>query len=247
LRDVLTHTSGLRFKSPMEQPALDMLPLRYATASHALLPLQWEPGSRYQYSNAGINVAARIVEVVTGMPYEDFVQRRILDPLHMQDTTFWPTDQQTQRIAKSYKPNAGKTDLDETVTDQLTYPLSDRAKRFPMPAGGLFSTAQDMARFCQMILNGGTLDGKRYVSEASVKAMTTKQTPAGIKEGYGLGWSTGPGGYGHGGAFATSMNIDPNRGLIIVWMVQHAGFPGEGGKSRDAFKRAAEAAFDSRK
>ncbi len=107
-----------------------------------------------------------------------------------------------------------------------------------MPAGGLFSTASDVGRFCQMVANGGMFNGKRYLSEAAVKEMTSKQTGDALKETYGLGWSTG-GNIGHGGAFSTNMNIDPKSGLITVWMVQHNGFPGDGGKSSGAFKQAA--------
>lgn len=242
VRNVLSHTSGLRFSSPMETPTLDALTLRDAVRSYAMMPLQWEPDSKYQYSNAGINTAARILEVVSGQKYEDFLQKRLLDPLGMKDTTFWPSEEQAARIAKAYKPNAAKDGLDETTIGQLTYPLTDR-RRQPMPAGGLFSTAFDVARFCQMILNGGELDGKRYVSEAAVKEMTRKQTAETLKEGYGLGWSTGGGGYGHGGALATNMNIDPGRGLITVFLVQHSGFPGDGKNAQGAFRKAAEKIF----
>jgi len=242
LRNILSHTSGLRFSSPMEQPTLDGLTLKDSVRSYALLPLQFEPDSKYQYSNAGINTAARILEVLSGMKYEDFMQKRLFDPLGMKDTTFWPGDEQVARLARSYKPNAAKDGLDETTVGQLTYPLTDR-RRQPMPAGGLFSTAADVARFCQMILNGGELDGHRYVSEAAVKQMTTKQTAEALKDGYGLGWSTGGGNFGHGGAFATNMNIDSGRGLITVYMVQHNGFPGDGGKAQGAFRRTAEKIF----
>ncbi len=240
VKHVLSHTSGMRFSSPLETPTLDMLTLRDGVRSHALQPLQWEPGSKYQYSNAGINTAARIIEVVSDLSYEDFMQQRLFGPLGMPDTTFWPNTEQVSRLAKPYKPNADKTGLEETTITQLTYPLTDR-KRQPMPAGGLFSTGKDVARFCQMVLNGGQLDGKRYVSEASVKLMTSKQTGDALKDGYGLGWSTGGGTLGHGGALATNMTIDPQRGLITVWMVQHAGFPGDGGQSHGVFKKAAEA------
>jgi CubicO group peptidase (beta-lactamase class C family) len=72
--------------------------------------------------------------------------------------------------------------------------------------------------------------------------MTRRQTPASLKENYGLGWSTGAT-FGHGGALATNMSIDPARGLIFVWLVQHSGYPGEGGKAQGAFKQAAEAQF----
>lgn len=240
VRHVLSHTSGMRFSSPLEVPTLDRLELRDSVRSHALQPLQWEPGSRYQYSNAGINTAARIIEVVTGQSYADFMQQRLFDPLIMPDTTFWPSEEQVARLAKSYKPNADKTDLEETTISQLTYPLTDRA-RTPMPAGGLFSTAADLTRFCQMILNDGELDGVRYLSSESVHAMTNRQTGEGIKEDYGLGWSTGGGTFGHGGAMATNMTIDPARDLITIWMVQHAGFPGNGNQAQGAFRQAASA------
>src|SRR4051812_38280646 len=85
VREILSHTSGLPFKSPQEQPTLDELTLKDAAASYAKTPLLFEPGTKYQYSNAGINTAGRIIEVVSGMPYEVFLQRRLLDPLGMKD------------------------------------------------------------------------------------------------------------------------------------------------------------------
>jgi CubicO group peptidase (beta-lactamase class C family) len=239
IRNILSHTSGMPFRSAMEQPTLDMLPLRDGVRSYAMTPLQYEPGTKYQYSNAGINTAGRIIEVVSGMPYEEFLQRRLFDPLGMKDTTFWPDERQLGRLAKSYKPNADKTDLEETTVSQLHYPLNDH-KRQPMPAGGLFSTATDLSRFCQMILNHGVFEGKRYLSEEAIGQMTTKQTANALKDQYGLGWATGGGSFGHGGAFATNMSIDPKRGLITIFMVQHAGFPGDGSKSHGAFQRAAQ-------
>jgi CubicO group peptidase (beta-lactamase class C family) len=245
VREVLSHTSGLPFASAMEQPTLDGLPLRDAVRSYAMTPLQFEPGSKYQYSNAGINTAGRMIEVVSRMPYEDFLDRRLFQPLGMKDTTFWPNEDQVKRLAKSYRPNANKDGLEEFPIGQLKYPLSDR-KRYPMPAGGLFSTAGDVGRFCQMVLNGGSFEGHRYLSAEAVKLMTSKQTGDALKDGYGLGWSTGGGSFGHGGAHSTNMTIDANRGLIYVWMVQHAGFPGDGGKSQSVFRKAAEERFAGR-
>ncbi len=242
VRDVLSHTSGLPFSSPLEKPTLDLLPLEARVRSYAMLPLEFEPDSKYQYANSGINTAGRIIEVVSGMPYAQFLDERLFKPLKMKDTTFWPNAKQVQRLAKSYKADAAKTGLEETTVTQLRYPLTDRSRE-PMPAGGLFSTASDMARFCQMILNGGTLDGKRYLSEAAVKQMTSKQTADAVKEKYGFGWSVGEGEFGHGGAYATSMTINTQHRMVFVWMVQHAGFPGDGAKSRDAFIAAAKAAF----
>jgi len=242
IKNVLSHTSGLPFSSPLEKPTLDVLPLAARVRSYAMLPLDFEPDSKYQYSNAAINTAARIIEVVSGMPYEQCMQQRLFDPLGMKDTTFWPNARQVRRLAKSYQSNAAKTGLEETTITQLQYPLTDRTRQ-PMPAGGLFSTAADVARFCRMILNGGTLDGKRYLSEAAVRQMTSRQTPPGWKESYGFGWTVGDGEFGHGGAYATNMTIDTRHGLILVWMVQHASFPGDGAKSRQAFMQAARAEF----
>ena len=237
IRDILSHTSGLPFSSAMERPTLDLLPLRVGALSYAMTPLLFEPGSKYQYSNAGINTAGRIIEVVSGMPYEQFLETRLFRPLGMKDTTFWPNPEQLSRLAKSYKPNRQGNGLEATLVTQLKYPLDDRTRQ-PMPAGGLFSTAHDLARFCQMILNGGVFLGQRYLSASAVTELTRKQTPEHVKEGYGLGWSTGGGSFGHGGAYATNMTIDPGRGLISIFLVQHAGFPGDGGKSLEAFKTA---------
>ncbi len=242
VRDILSHTSGLAFSSAAEQPTLDLLPLRVGALTYAMTPLQFEPGSKYQYSNAGINTAGRIIEVKSGMSYEEFLETRLLRPLGMHDTTFWPSSEQLSRLAKSYKPGKNGSGLEETVVTQLKYPLNDRTRQ-PMPAGGLFSTARDMARFCQMILNEGVFEGKRYLSRAAVGELTRKQTPDPVKEGYGLGWATGGGSFGHGGAYSTGMSIDRNLGLIYVFMVQHAGFPGNGGTSYEVFKKAATQEF----
>lgn len=242
VREVLSHTSGLQFKSGIEQPALDQVPLRVAVLSHTLMPLLFQPSTGYRYSNAGINTAGRIIEVVSGMSYEDFLQKRLFDPLGMKDTTFWPNEAQVKRLAKGYKPNAAKNDLEETTISQLTYPLIERSRQ-PMPGGGLFSTASDMAKFCQMVLNGGTANGKRLLSEAAIKEMSRRQTPESVKENYGLGWAINADTFYHSGAMATNMTIDPKLGLITIFMVQHAGFPGKGGNCQGAFRKAAIETF----
>ncbi|MFT6378730.1 MAG: CubicO group peptidase (beta-lactamase class C family) [Akkermansiaceae bacterium] len=243
IREVLNHTSGLPFKSAIEEPALDGLPLDKAVRSYAMTPLQTEPGTHYQYSNAGINTAARIIEVVSGKKYEDFMQERLFDPLGMKDTTFWPNEEQLARLAKSYRPDAAKTNLEEFGLGQLTMPLTDRHRRFPMPAGGLFPTAGDIAKFCQMLLRGGEFAGKRYLSEAAFKELTKRQTPEALKQSYGLGLSVGGDWFGHGGAHATNMEIRPDEGLVLIWMVQHGGYPGEGGKAQGVFTNWARQKF----
>ena len=243
IREVLSHMSGLPFQSEIEKPFLDGLPLAAAVRSYAMTPLETEPGTHYQYSNAGINTAGRILEVVSGLAYEEFMQKRLFDPLGMADTTFWPNEEQVSRLAKSYRPNDEKINLEEFPFPKLTYPLTERSNRFPMPAGGLFSSAQDTARFCQMLLNGGVVDGQRYVSEASFVELTKRQTPSAVKESYGLGFSVGENWFGHGGAHATNMEMHPDKGIAFVWMVQHGGFLGEGEKAQGAFKEWAMKRF----
>lgn len=252
VRNILSHTSGLVFHSPIENK-FDELSLREGAITYALSPLRFEPGTKYEYCNGGINTAGRLIEVISGMPYEDYMYKRLFEPLGMKDTTFRPDAERLSRLARSYKPASTGNGLEAVLIDQLTYPLSD-PKRKPLPAGGLFSTAEDVYRFCRMILNGGTWRGKRYVSESAVRAMTSTQTGDLLnggkgEHGYGLGWSTSrkarensvlPGPCGHGGAYATNMTIDPDRGLIAVFMVQHAGFPNsDGPKILAAFTKAA--------
>lgn len=246
IRDVLSHTSGLPFSSAMESPTLDGLALKDASRSYAMTPLIFEPGTAYQYSNAGINTAGRIIEVASGMTYEQFLESRLFQPLGMKDTTFRPTVEQQKRLALSYRPDKDKTGLELTTISQLRYPLEDPT-RYPMPAGGLFSTAEDIARFCRMVLNDGTLDGKRYLSEEAVREMTKRQTAPGIKDSYGLGWSVNGKEAGHGGAMATNMSIDRDRGLVLIWMVQAAGYPGNGGEAQGTFRNAAIERFASAK
>ena len=234
IRNILAHTSGMPFCTSMEHPRLDTLSLAHAARSYAATPLQWEPDSKYSYANSGFNTAGRIIEVLSGIPYETFMDTRLFQPLGMKDTTFWPGRKQIARLAKVYKPGAENKGLVEGSLEQLTYPLDSR-RRFPMPAGGLFATADDAARFCRMLLNGGELEGRRYLSGAAVAAMGTKQTPAGVSDSYGLGCGVGDGTFGHGGAYATNMTVDTRRGLVLVFHVQHAGFPGDGKNSHAAF------------
>jgi CubicO group peptidase (beta-lactamase class C family) len=107
----------------------------------------------------------------------------------------------------------------------------------------LFSTATDVARFCQMIINGGVYEGKRYLSAPAVAQMTTRQTAESIKEGYGLGWAIGVDTYGHSGAYGTKMAIDTKRGVITAFLVQDSGSPRSSDKARDAFEKAVQGQF----
>ncbi len=242
VRHLLSHTSGMPFRSAIEEPTLDRYTLEKRVKSYAETPLDTQPGTKYQYSNAGINTAARIIEVVTGKSFEEFLDQRLLKPLGMNDTTFWPNESQAKRVAKAYATGDGGKGLREVKIEQLFYPLTDRAERFPMPAGGLFSTAADVAKFYQMLLNNGEWKGKRILSPEAVTALTSKQTPESLKDGYGLGFSVNGSTFGHGGAYSTNSFADRNRGLIFIWLVQHANFPGEGGAAQGRFTNTANEA-----
>jgi CubicO group peptidase (beta-lactamase class C family) len=240
VRNVLSHTSGLPFASPIERPTLDLYPLEARVRSYAMLPLSFEPDSKNQYANAGINTAGRIVEVVSGMPFEKFLDERLFKPLGMTDTTFWPSGEELQRVAKSYRP--GAAGLEECPIGQLKYPLDD-PQRQAMPAGGLFSTAADLLRFYQMLANNGTLGGKRILSEQAVREM---ETPQPGNPHYGLGIGTDGNHIGHGGAYSTNSSLEKKTGLITIFLVQHAGWPKGGEKILGAFEGAARDALAPR-
>ena len=251
VRDLLMHTGGLGdVKSPRVTSTLAELAMGYAREA-----LQFEPGSQWRYSNAGINTLGRIVEVVSGKDFASFIQERIFDPLQMRDTTFWPTEEQSKRIAKSYKLNKETGKLDETVVYFTEGPLTDR-RRTPFPAGGLYSSAKDVARVYQMMLNGGALEGKRLLKPETVTLMTTTQS-GDIKTGFvdGMSWGLGfqvvrepqgvtsalsKGTFGHGGAFATQSWGDPQKGLAYVLLIQRAGLPnGDASEIRGEFQKVA--------
>ena len=251
LRDLLTHTSGLGdVPAPRGHCSLAELVMAYAQA-----PLQFEPGSRWQYCNSGINTLGRVIEVVSGKSFEDFLEQRLFKPLGMKDTTFWPSGGQLKRLAKAYQPRPDGKGLEETAIWFIKGDLGER-RRTAFPSGGLFSTAADMFRFYQMMLEGGVCHGKQLVSRESVELMTRPQTgdfKAGFTDGmsFGLGWAvvkdpTGitellaPGTFGHGGAYGTQGWVDPSKDLILVLMIQRAKLPNaDGSEIRRAFQEAA--------
>ena len=240
LRHLLSHSSGLPFLTPLQKVDLSSLSVEDAILTFTMNPLEFQPGEGYRYSNEGIDTVGRVIEIASGMPYEKFLQTRIFDPLGMRDTTFFPTSRQLKRLAKSYGPNEEKKGLKEIPIAYFKKPY-DRPGRYPEPGGGLFSTGADLARFCQMLLNGGTYRGKRYLSEAALAEVSKKQASMPDQK-YGLGMAVdqdGHGAYGHGGAQGTNMTVYPQRKIALIWLVQHCGFAGRGGEAQNAFKNAA--------
>jgi CubicO group peptidase (beta-lactamase class C family) len=256
IKHLLTHSSGMPEASAAESKSSHTLA---ELIPHFLnKPLQFAPGSKWQYCQSSINTAGRIVEIVSGKPFEQFVQERIFAPLGMSDTTFYPTEAQAARIAKSYKKENGKLS-EAPVMILLGMPVTSH-ERYPAANGGLFSTAVDYARFCQMLLNGGELEGKRILKSETAKQFSTVQFPE-HKTGFtpGNGWGIGccivrepqgvsamlsPGTFGHGGAFGTQAWIDPQKNLIYILMVQRANFPNaDNSDVRKAFQQAAAEAL----
>jgi CubicO group peptidase (beta-lactamase class C family) len=260
LTQLLTHTSGLgEATGPGAQQArtlADLVPLWLAA------PMQYEPGEKWKYTQSGINAAARIVEVVSGMTFDAFLQKRLFDPLRMTSTTFYPTAEQRARLATAYAKNK------ETGTLESVPPRSDFGPpdRPPQGNGGLYSTGPDYARFARMLLNGGTLDGRRYLSERAMKFLTTPQTaglPTGFfqTENYGslganYGWGIAtcilraphegvaamlsPGTYGHGGAWGTQAWMDPVKNVGYILMIQRSNLPNSDASDvRRVFQEAA--------
>jgi len=240
LRDLMSHTAGIAF--PPRKPTDGAQSLKSYTSELVRAPLAFEPGSAYEYG-FGITVAGRIAEIVSGKPFDVFMQERLLGPLGMKDTTFHPDAKLRARIARTYKTADEGGGLELAYN---TFVTSDPAvRRMTEPSGGLFSTAADMAKFYQMILNGGTHDGKRILSAKAIAEMTRPHKAGGKTLNYGLGWQTGNGdkpaiagfsrnSFGHGGAFATHGFIDPERKLVTVFMVQNVLVTG-GGDVRKAF------------
>src|SRR5437762_6548751 len=245
ITQLLTHTSGLgEAGGPAAQQArtlAELVPIWLAAT------MQYEPGEKWKYTQSGINAAARIVEVVSGMSFDAFLQKRLFDPLGMKHTTFYFTPELRSLLVTAYAKSKD-TGLLEPVPPRPEFGPRDRP---PQGNGGLYSTAPDYARFCQMLLNGGTLEGRRYLSAAAMKFLTTPQTgdlPTGFfqNETYGnrganYGWGIGtcilrtphdgvaamlsPGTYGHGGAWGTQAWIDPVKGVAYILMVQRSNFP----------------------
>jgi CubicO group peptidase (beta-lactamase class C family) len=256
LRHLLTHTSGMGEATQQEsrtaRTLADLIP------HFADKPMQYEPGSKWQYCQSGINTLGRIVEVASGESFPDFLQKRIFDPLKMTDTTFYPTREQIARLAKTYKAADGK--LEPAGMGFLSSRNPTAHDHVPLANGGLFSTVDDYGRFCRMLLNGGSLDGKQYLTPDSVKLMNTIQTGE-LITGFtpGNGWGLGccvvrrpqgvtsmlsPGTFGHGGLFGTQAWIDPVKQRIYVLMIQRSNLPNsDDSEARKVFQEAAAKAY----
>lgn len=251
IRDLMTHTSGLPGSLPKAYDKNEHT-LKEVVKVAAQLPLEFEPGSKWSYSNVGIATLGRIIEVVSGEAYERFIQERIFDPLAMSDTHYFLPAAKAQRLAAVYTDDHGSLRRDEA--DPLR-----KGSKYASPEGGLYSTASDIGRFYQMMLDKGSLNGRRVLSSASVELMTTVHTgnlKTGFSPGvgYGLGLSVvrepagmfrlnSIGTFGHGGAYRTYGWADPAKDLIGVIMFQRTNGGGDVAPEINSFMQMAAAAI----
>ena len=254
IHHLLTHTSGLPFSRPAEIEDITIKRDRTLAEVVALLAKQepeFTPGTQFRYASSGFAILGRIIEVVSGKPYEQFVKERVFDPLGMRDSFFFIPDDRRARVASVYRKQDGKLEKWREI-DEYT-----RHAKYSAPEFGMYSTAEDLAAFCQMMLNGGTFRGRRVLSRMSVAAMTANHT-MNIKSAVtqrpaynGLGWGlsgdpiddfplTSPGSYGHNGAFGSLIWIDPKEGLVRIFLEQLFG----SGSELDIFMAMAGAAVN---
>ena len=254
--DLLLHTSGLSHRSSELYQARRVrvrsqgLPQFVTNITRA--PLMEDPGTRFRYSE-GTTVLGRLVEVVSGQPFDTFVTERILRPLGMTDTSFWVEGEARARLATVYQvaPAGGLTAFE--IEPEV--PFTERPALLE-GAVGLVSTAPDFLRFCQMLLNRGELDGVRLLSAKTVEMMTTNGLPAPVLQqrggamGWGLGnvdvvitptsrgYLTAAGEYGWDGSAGTFFSIDPARQLVVMLFSQNV--PASPDGLRQRFKAAVD-------
>jgi CubicO group peptidase (beta-lactamase class C family) len=250
IQDLLRHTSGLTYpwnvdlgKAYNEAGVGDGLAQYDGTIEDSVkrlagVPLLFNPGDRFEYS-LSVDVLGRLVEVISGMPFDQFLKTRILDPLGMKDTCFFIPDDKVSRLATVYTYYDGKglarfpdgAIVEGTEHYTADYPYKGPRKLFSGGAG-LNSTAMDYARFCLMMLNGGKLGDVRILSRKSVELMSHDQLgKIDPDRGFGLGFGVdgvkaplgeigSTGSFNWGGFYYTSFEIDPKEDMVIVSMAQ---------------------------
>jgi CubicO group peptidase (beta-lactamase class C family) len=235
LRDLLTHTSGLPYNYAVTQPHWTLQQFVHQIASQGL---EFQPGAKWYYSNAGIDVVGYIVQVAAGMPLDQFMQKRLFDPLGMKDTTFWIAPENVQRYAHCYEQVLQAHTLKEVpFWGSYDTDITDR-QRPPLGAAGIFSTAQDLTLFYQMMLHNGKVGDKVLLKPQTATQMFSNQIGA-LSAGGGLAWGYGfgivadpsalesdkmlaPGSFGHVGIFGTNSWADPKRGVIYILLLERA-------------------------
>jgi CubicO group peptidase (beta-lactamase class C family) len=250
--DLMTHTSGLPDQGAPGSEPFKSLAERVSVGAHVLLLAQ--PGTKSIYSQIGYAALGRLIEVCSGRSYEEFLAERLFRPLGMKDTYFFLPPEKQSRQAVLYT-------LDATGKLVRVSRRPEPAVKVPSPEGGALTTASDMARFYQMLMNKGTLNGRRILSAAAVKAMTTNQTgdlkDVEFSPGLGMGLSFGVvkdvvgtfryqslGAFMKGGAFRTYGWGDPAKDMFGIIMMQRTNGGGDTAQEINAFSILANAAIE---
>lgn len=242
IRMCMNHTGGFDFELPNFYSMggwARRMPLRSVAAVAASVPLQFEPGTKTKYSNVGIDIGAAIVERVTGKRWEDFLKERVLDPLGMTETWFWPTEEQLAGKIEMYSLSKDRGPKWQSCDKRMQTPYGDD-RVFPSAGAGLWTTARDQLKFYKMLMNLGVGEnGVRILKEETVKSIIAVSTrPADFKDGYSLGlnapvqdgedeW------FGHGGAWGTNCMVNWHRKELKLWVVQLRGGPRPWESERD--------------
>jgi CubicO group peptidase (beta-lactamase class C family) len=254
VRDALTHMTGLAGSLLPGHPTDDGfnealranrrgMTLEGLCSLLADYPLKFQPGAHWNYG-LSTDVCARLVEILSGEPFDSYLLTHLFEPLQMVDTGFWVPDASADRFAACYGYQAGGPPL---LIDDPARSSYRRRRSYLSGAGGLVSTSGDYLRFCQMLLNRGELDGRRIIGRKTLELMTCNHLPedgdlaqlanGGFGEaeftgvGFGLGFAIGKGPgatatagsvgeYYWGGAASTAFWVDPHEGVTVVFMTQ---------------------------
>ncbi len=234
VRMVLNHTGGFPFEVSAKR--LDVrgggwsggAPIRQVASIAAASPLMFEPGTQVLYSNTGIDIGAAIVETVTGMKWENYLKREVLDPLGMKSTWFWPTDEQIEAKIELYDVQEGTPARWRYEAEWEQRPYNDRHV-FASAGAGLWTTAEDQLKFYKMLMNLGVGDnGVRILKEETVKSILARSTRPAHMEGYSLGLGApvkdgDDAWFGHGGAWGTNCMVNWHKKELRLWVVQVCG------------------------
>ena len=238
IRQLFTHTSGIdyadigsdEFKAIYSKAGLtalgregDVLADKIKVLGH--LPLAFEPGERFNYG-LSVDVLGRLVEVWSGMPLDRFMRTRIFEPLRMTDTWFELPADRRSRLVTLHQETDGKLDVMKDTQSGMHPDFPARHVSYFSGGGGLSGTTADYARFLQLFLNGGELDGVRLISRKTVELMLTNQIPR-LQPAFGLGFALETpdndyrsvltsGSFQWGGAFATTYWADPKEHLVAL-------------------------------
>ena len=246
VQDLMRHTSGMTYglfgDSRVDEMYNDagVLSENQSVAQFveklSKLPLKHQPGTRWDYS-VSVDVQGRLIEVLSGKDLATYMRERVFEPLDMRDTAFRMTEEKSGRFAQAYKKTEDEKGI-EPANDGRTKRYYEKTQWYS-GGGGLVSTTRDYLRFCQMLLNGGILDGTRILSRKTVELMTIdhvseiSRASSILAAGYGFGLNFAVhvdpaqsglngsvGEYNWGGLAGTSFWIDPAEELIGIYMIQ---------------------------